>query len=344
MNMSDRVPPTAAVPRFVGGGVISFEDRPVSTPGPGELLVAVRSNAVCGTDREQFADGSAVTPGHEAAGSVVAVGAGVTVAPGTPGVVYLMDYCGSCRSCLIGATNQCLAKRADMGFTKDGGYGPYELVHETNFFPIGTDVPLRDAPLLLDVMGTSRHAIGRARSVHPDPTSLLIAGAGPVGLGVAAMATLLAPDLDVYISDVVAFRLALGERLGATPLDVRDTGLGAQLAAHGRREVDVVIDTSGKQAARQAALRLLAKRGVFVCVGHGEGLSLEVSADLIAPERAILGSEYFRYDELAPNLEILRGHHSFLNQIITHRFPVREISRAFDTFFSGESGKVLVEH
>ena len=61
--------------------------------------------------------------------------AGDPVKEGTPGVVFLMDYCGECRSCRIGFTNQCLAKRADMGFTHDGGYGPYEVVHESNFFP-----------------------------------------------------------------------------------------------------------------------------------------------------------------------------------------------------------------
>lgn len=139
----------------------------------------------------------------------MAVGDGITVAPGTPGVVYLMDFCGRCRSCLVGATNQCLAKRADM---------------------------------------------------------------------------------------------------------------------------DLVIDTTRKQAARQAALGLLAKRGVFVCVGHGEGFTVDVSADLIAPERALLGSEYFRYDELPANLEMLRTDHAFLGQIITHRFPIGEISQAFATF------------
>lgn len=339
----DPVPASALAPRFVGDCVIRFEDRPVPTPGPGELLLAVRSNAICGTEREQFRHGSAVTPGHETAGVVAVTGAGVTVPPGTPGVVYLMDHCGACRSCRIGATNQCLAKRADMGFTKDGGYGPYEVVHETNFFPIGEGIPLRDAPLLLDVMGTSTHALGRARLLHPDPASLLVTGAGPIGLGVAAMASVVAPDLAVYISDVVPFRLTLAERLGATPVDVRDTDVRHRLGEHGRREVDLVIDTTGKGAARQVALGLLAKRGVFVCVGHGEGLSLDVSRDLIAPERAIIGSEYFRYDELAGNLELLRAHHPFLSQIITHRFPVQEIDHAFATFLAGDSGKVLVE-
>ena len=59
------MPATARAPRFLGQGKIVFEDRPVPAPGPGQLLLQVAANAVCGTDRGQYLDGSAVTPGHE---------------------------------------------------------------------------------------------------------------------------------------------------------------------------------------------------------------------------------------------------------------------------------------
>ena len=84
----------------------------------------------------------------------MATGPDTTTAIGTPGVVFLMGFCGACRSCQRGATNQCLVKRADMGFTHDGGYGPYELIHENIFFPIDAGRPLSEATLLLDIMGT----------------------------------------------------------------------------------------------------------------------------------------------------------------------------------------------
>jgi threonine 3-dehydrogenase len=73
-------------------------------------------------------------------------------------------------------------------------------------------------------------------------------------------------------------------------------------------------------------------------------LSLNVSRDLIAPERAVLGSEYFCYDELRSNLKILHDNLPYLGQIITHRFAVQDIREAFEIFFHGETGKVLVEH
>ncbi len=231
-----------------------------------------------------------------------------------------------------------------MGFNRDGGYGGYELVSERIFFPVDPDLSLTEATLLLDIMGTGGHAIQRGQRVHTDIQSLLIAGAGPIGLGVLAMARLLLGDsLPILITDVVPYRLKLAEQLGGRPISVRETTLEAGLRAHGLEKVDLAIDTSGKGAARQSCLDALDRRGALICVGHGEGLNLEVSRDLIAPERAVLGSEYFRYQELPANLELLRQHRAYLRRIITHQVGVTDIQWAFETFFAGETGKVIIE-
>lgn len=326
---------TMPVPQFIGGGRITFGEKPVPAPASGQLLVQVTANALCGSERGQFHGGSSVTPGHEAAGVVAAAGPDTRTPVGTPGVLFLMDFCGACRSCRLGHTNQCEAKRADMGFTHDGGYGPYELVHENIFFPVPPDVSLTEATMLLDIMGTGGHALARAQAVRPDIESLLVAGAGPIGLGVLAIAKLLfGAALPVFITDTVPYRLALAEKLGGVPVPLPTRSLPT---------IDAAVDTSGKEAARRSALSALGKRGVLVCVGHGEGLTLDVSPDLIATERAVLGSEYFRFDELPANLERLRAHREYLAPIITHRFPVGEIQAAFETFFGGQTGKVIIE-
>lgn len=329
---------TAPAPSFVGGGRFRLVERSYPEPGPGELLLRVAANAVCGTDRELYLNGSAVIPGHEAAGVVFLGGEGTSTPVGTRGVVFLMDFCGQCRSCLVGATNQCLAKRADMGFTHDGGYGPYELVHESNFFPVGDTIDIANATMLLDVMGTSGHALTRAGLLRTDIESVYIAGAGPIGLGLLLMAQLrYGRDVPVYISDVSPWRLGLAERLGGIVVDAADP---RNLQAVGTP--DVAFDASGKTAARRAAMDILGKRGVMVCVGHGEGLTLEASGDLIAPEHAVLGSEYFLYADLQKNLELLQAHEDVVGQVVTHRFPVGAIAEAFDVFMSGEAGKVVV--
>ena len=340
----ENLPATMVAPQFLGEGKIGAIEKPVPEPGPGQLLLQVRANALCGSERGQFYEGTPVTPGHEAAGIVVAAGPGTRTPAGTPGVVFLMDFCGECRNCRLGLTNQCLAKRADMGFNQDGGYGPYELVHENIFFPVDADIPLTDATLLLDIMGTNGHAIRRARLVHPDPQSMVVTGAGPIGLGMAAMAKLtFGADFPVAIADFVPWRLRLAEKLGALPVDLNRQPLAEGLRRHGLEAMDLAMDTSGRQAARQACLGVLAKRGVLVCIGHGEGLSLTVSPELIANERAVLGSEYFCFDELPANLALLRRHREYLGQIITHRYGVDEIEQAFRTFFDGETGKVVIE-
>ncbi len=119
------IPEVMTVPRFIGGGVIDFHEKEVPVPGAGQLLLQVGANALCGSERGQFYDGCAITPGHEGAGVVAAAGPGTTAPVGTVGAVFLMDFCGTCRSCRLGFTNQCSGKRADYGFSHDGGFGPY---------------------------------------------------------------------------------------------------------------------------------------------------------------------------------------------------------------------------
>jgi threonine dehydrogenase-like Zn-dependent dehydrogenase len=205
--------------------------------------------------------------------------------------------------------------------------------------------------MLLDVMGTSGHALERVRRWRSDVDTLLVAGAGPVGLGLVAVARLLlGGDARVLVSDVAPARLALAEQFGALPVDLTAGDLAAGLRRHGLAEVDAAVDASGRRSARQAAMAALGQRGVLVCVGHGEDVTLDVTRELIAPERAVAGSEYFRYDELPANLALLREHRAYFAPIVTHRFPAAEIGDAFRLFW-GEGGagagrataKVVVE-
>ena len=329
---------TALVPEFHGEGRIGFREHTYPEPGPGQLLLAVGANAICGTDRGQYLGGSDTVPGHEAAGTVIAAGEGTTTPIGTRGAVFLMGYCGQCRSCLIGATNQCLNKQCDMGWTDDGGYGRYELVRERIFFPVTDDIEIGNATMLLDVMGTSAHALRRAELVRPDIESIYIAGAGPIGLGLVVMSRLrYGADIPIFISDVSPWRLEFAASFGATPVNAGDRN--AVLAIG---HPDIAFDASGKEVARRLAMDILGKRGALILLGHGESLTLEVVGDMLAPERAVLGSEYFRFDEFADNLALLQANQQYISRVITHRYPVCEIGAAFEKFMSGESGKVVV--
>jgi len=344
MTTAANVPKTMTVPIFAGQGQIEYGEKRVPSPGKGQLLLQVKANALCGSDRGQFYDGAAATPGHEASGVVVAAGPGTVAAPGTPGVVFLMDFCGECRNCRLGFTNQCLHKRADYGFTHDGGYGPYMVVNENVFFPVDSSLPLAEATMLLDIMGTGGHAIKRASLVRGDIRSVLVVGAGPIGLGVLAMAKLLLGEqTPVFITDFVPYRLELAERMGALPINLGNATAAEAIREAGYDGVDAAVDTSGKTAGRRAALDSLTRRGVLVCVGHGQELNLQVSGDLIATERAVLGSEYFQFAELEENHRLILAHLPYLSQIITHRFGPDRLQEAYELFFGGDTGKVIIE-
>jgi threonine 3-dehydrogenase len=225
-----------------------------------------------------------------------------------------------------------------MGFTRDGGFGRYELVHETNFFPVPDDLSPVEATLLLDVMGTSGHAIQRARLVRPDIESIYIGGAGPIGLGLLVVARLtFGADLPIRITDVSQWRRHYAAQLGGIAVDANDP-----IAIRDLPPSDVAFDATGKRSGRLAALSALARRGVLVCVGHGDTITLDVSADLIAPERAVLGSEYFPFSDLGPNLALLMANREALRSVITHTYPVEQLKLAFETFLAGETGKVVV--
>lgn len=337
-------PSSVTVPHFIGNRQISTTAKAVPQPGPGQLLLQVKANALCGSERPQWANGTDVTPGHEAAGIVVAAGEGTKTPVGTPGVVFLMDFCGECRNCRQNFTNQCLKKRGDMGFNRDGGYGQYELIHENIFFPTG-DLPLTEATMLLDIMGTGGHAINRARLVHSDIQSILIPGAGPIGLGVLAMAKLLLGDqVKVVLSDVVPYRLKLAEDMGGLPIPASKMSLAEGLKHHGLEAPDVAIDCAGKAVVRDECMALLAHRGVMVSVAHGEGLVIKnLYWDFVFREMTLIASEYFAYHELEENLRLLNANRAYMDQIITHRMGVDEIQHAFELFFGGETGKVIIE-
>src|SRR6266436_6071930 len=312
--MLESIPTSFRVPAFIGNKRIQFTEKPVPKPGPEQLLLRVHANALCGSERPQFFDGTTTTPGHEAVGTVVAVGTNTHTDVGTSGAVFLMDFCGKCRSCRLGFTNQCLQKRGDMGFNKDGGYGQYELIHESIFFPVPEEFSATEGTLLLDIMGTGGHSIERCQLMRPDIESLLVLGAGPIGLGVLAMAKIiLGRQVRVFMTDIVPYRLKLAEQLGGLPINVSKSTIGAALKTHGVDSADMAVDTSGKQVAREEGHRALAQRGSLICVGHGEGISLKISPDIIAPERGVVGSEYFRYNELPTNLQRLREHCGYLS-------------------------------
>tara|TARA_B100000795_G_scaffold169893_1_gene128046 strand:+ start:302 stop:724 length:423 start_codon:yes stop_codon:yes gene_type:complete len=129
--------------RYHGPDVaFTFEDIPKPEAGAGEVLVEVKAAALCHTELH-FADGTLnlgvkpITMGHEAAGIIVAVGAGVPAERvGERVVVYYYVGCGGCRWCVAGEEALCDALTAQFGFISDGGLAQFLKAPARNAVPL----------------------------------------------------------------------------------------------------------------------------------------------------------------------------------------------------------------
>jgi threonine dehydrogenase-like Zn-dependent dehydrogenase len=226
------------------------------------------------------------------------------------------------------------------GFTAPGGLASYVAVSERCFLPVPPDVALDAATALLDLFGTTSHAFRSARL--PRLGSVLVLGCGPIGLGAIVVARGMGASTIVGV-DVVRERLELAGSLGAMPIDASAGDVASTVRRHVPDGVDVVLEAAGRAETQRLALELVGAGGVVLVVAHcPEPLELRTSADLIQREISLIGSEYFRPDEFAENLDRLRAGEFDPSSLLTHRFPLERLDEACDLFFRGASGKVLV--
>jgi threonine 3-dehydrogenase len=327
--------------RFRGNGEIEVleVDRPV--PGQGEVVLRVHSCALCGSDRDGYLNGSPVIPGHEVSGVIDAVGEEVTLARGTPGVVYLVGYCGRCYCCRMNLTNMCIDKQQMYGFSNDGGFADYIVVRADCFLEIPKAVPLDHATALLDLYGTTNHAFRRAGGAASK--SVLVVGCGPIGIGAISTARAAGAEKVVAL-DVAPYRLRLADALGAVALDAGSTEVEQRVLEKVPDGFDIVIEAAGLSGTQRQAISLAAPGGKVVFVAHNrDPVEIRVSTELIQREKTVLGSEYFPKAEFTENLALLLSGALDPAAIITHRFSLDDISDAFRTFMGGQSGKVLVQ-
>ena len=327
--------------RFPGAGRITIDDAPMPEPGPGELLLRVDASAICGSDRQVLEPGSAATPGHETAGTVVATGAGAGVAEGTTGAVFLVAFCDRCERCLAGSRGACLDREAMLGFTRDGGFAQYQAVPRRCFLPIDRRLTPDDAVMLLDMTGTPMHALRRAGAFFSPPVVAVVVGAGPVGLS-CVLALRALGVRRVLALDVIPYRLELAASLGAEPVrsDDRAPAAVAEAVPGGP---SLVIEASGDPRGQALALEILGPGGQLVVIGHSPvPLPVSSTKDLIQQEKTILGSEYFDTGEFRENEQlILDGRHRPA-KLITHRLPLESLEEGYRLFWAGGTGKVLI--
>ncbi|OMQ16207.1 hypothetical protein A7K94_0204085 [Modestobacter sp. VKM Ac-2676] len=165
---------------------LALDDVPVPEPGPDEVRVRIGAAGVCGTELH-FTDGlyaparTPTTLGHEAAGTVEAVGSAVTGwSPGDRVAVYYYLFCGACRWCLRGRQNLCLAPRGVLAFAADGAFAEQLVVPAHCLVRLPDELSFEQAAPLCCAGTTAVHALTEA-AVEPGDL-LVIMGSGGVGL------------------------------------------------------------------------------------------------------------------------------------------------------------------
>jgi len=253
---------------------------PVPRPGPGELLLRVDAAGLCHSDLHVIDSGGRLpyalpfTLGHEVAGTVEAVGAGVSSAwLGEPVAVHGVWSCGLCRRCRQGRENSCLRLTGPVGcgLGYDGGLAEFMLVPSERFLVKANGVAAEELAPLTDAGLTAYHAVVTNLDELADDGAVLVVGVGGLGhLAIQVLRSLSTATAVAVDPRESARDLAL--RLGAE-VAVADLALAADaldgLDAEGG--VDLVLDFVGSAATLTGAAGLLAPGGRLVVVGSAGG-------------------------------------------------------------------------
>ena len=237
-----------------------LRERPVPSPGPGQVLVRVRACAVCRTDLHVVDDElpaipHPVVPGHEIVGTVEACGAGVSIARGARiGIPWLGATCGHCRYCLAGQENLCDEARF-TGYHLDGGYADYVVADARFCLPLPEALDdLHAAPLLCAGL------IGyRALRMCGDAKRLGLYGFGAAAHIVAQVAAAQGRECYAFVRPGDAAAAAFARSLGCAWAGGSDESPPAGL--------DAAILFAPVGALVPAALAAVRKGGTVVCGG-----------------------------------------------------------------------------
>ena len=335
---------------------IRVEDVPEPSPGPGQVKLRNAFAGICGSDLHVYFEpelvGYGLAPhpltgamppqilGHEFSGTVVELGAGVgSVRVGDRAAVYPTYSCGTCAACLAGQVNACRLI-GFHGLTSDGGgMAEYTTVTADRLHVLPAEVDLRMGALV-EPMAVAWHAVAKSR-VRPGQAAL-IAGAGPIGLGL--WFALRARGVErVLLSEPSAARREVAQALGAVTVSpVTDDLPGAVASLTRGGGVDVAFDAAGVAPAFAAAIGSLVPGGRCVIVAmHERGLDFNPSL-LVGGETELIGSlAYLPGDFVAVIAAMAAGHYHAEGWIEVA--PIDDVVAAIGRLSQGQAMKILIE-
>ncbi|MDT7537734.1 MAG: alcohol dehydrogenase [Actinomycetota bacterium] len=305
-----------------------------------DAIVRVDASTICGTDLHILkGDVPAVTDGrilgHEAVGTVQAVGSGVkNVKVGDKVLVSCITACGTCRYCRDGAYGQCLGGGGwILGHKIDGTQA--ELVRvpfaDTSTYPAPAGVSDEDLLMLADILPTGYEVGVLNGRIKPGDT-VAVVGAGPIGLAAILGAKLFSPAHIIAI-DKAESRLQAAKTFGADIVVNNSTEdpLAAIQAVTDGLGADVAIEAVGVPATFELATTLIRPGGTVANIGvHGTPVTLHLE-DLWIRNVTITTGLVDTYS--TPTLlSLIRGGNLDAGKFITHHFGLAEFMKAYDVF------------
>lgn len=351
-----------------------IEEIDVEGPKAGEVMVQIKASGVCHTDAYTLsgADPEGVFPsvlGHEGAGVVVEVGAGVTSVAVDDHVIPLYTAeCRQCKFCLSGKTNLCQAVRATQGkgLMPDGTtrfsfkgkpiyhymgtstFSEYTIVPEISLANINKQAPLDKVCLLGCGITTGIGAVLNTAKVEPG-SSVAVFGLGGIGLSVIQGAVM-AKAGKIIAVDVNPEKFAMAKALGATdcinPKDHSDE-IQSVIVNMTDGGVDYSFECIGNTDVMRSALECCHKGwGVSTIIGvAGGGQEISTRPFQLVTGRVWQGSAFGGVKgrtELPGYVERYMNKEINIDDFITHVMPIEQINRAFELMHNGESIRSIV--
>lgn len=333
---------------FHGANNLRVEEVKRPEPGAGEVLLRVARCGICGTDshivRGRFpAPNLPLIIGHEFAGTVAAIGAGVSsVKEGDRATADINIACGRCWYCRHNSKLFCPNVR-QLGVHAAGGMAEYVAVPAANLYVLPSTMSFDHAafiePLACAIHGQKRIGVGIGETV-------LVIGAGPMGLAHIAMSKLRGAGM-VAVSEPNALRRDRALAVGAdVAVDPTAGGIEEFLAKTDRRGADVIIEAVGSPVTYTQSFQLVRRGGRILAYGAAPP-DAEIAVkpfDIYAKELTIVGSYAGTYETWPEAIELISGGRFDPNKIIDSVQPLSNVAGAIESMERDKSVvKVQVE-
>lgn len=309
-----------------------WKQREIPIPGEGEALIKIKSVGICGTDIHAWGGNQPFFSyprvlGHEICGEIVGLGKNIhQFRKGQQVAVIPYVACLQCPACQSGRTN-CCEKISVIGVHQDGGFSEYLSVPADNLLDAEGIDP--QAAALIEPFAISAHAVRRA-DIQPGD-QVLVVGAGPIGLGAAAIAH--ADGAHVVVADTsTARREHVISRLGLPVVDPSADDFDTQIRAQFDGSLaQKVIDATGNQHAMNNTVNLIRHGGSIVFVGLFKGDLQFSDPEFHKKETTMMGSRNATPEDFAKVGRLMAEGQLTARMMLTHRFAFRELAEIYES-------------